>query len=198
MRRGLLIFLSLVLAWAGWSTVCAQDGFYVVPANKTVTKTGQTVSYATGDDGDLKRGASCPIPSLRFTDNKNGTVTDSLTGLIWTKNANAFGKRTWADALNDANNLKSGDYGLTDNSKAGDWRLPNVQELASLVDFGRWIPALPEGHPFTDVQSKEYWSSTTSLANSTYAWYNHFATGNLSTKAKTWLGYYVWCVRGGQ
>ena len=54
-----------------------------------VPKTGQTVSYATGDDGDLQKGVAWPDP--RFTDNSDGTVTDNLTGLIWLKNANCFG-----------------------------------------------------------------------------------------------------------
>lgn len=62
-----------------------------------VERTGQTTSYAAGDDGDLQRGAIWPNP--RFTDNGNGTVTDNLTGLIWLKDANCFGKRFWADAL---------------------------------------------------------------------------------------------------
>ena len=90
-------------------------------------------------------------PTPRFTDNNNGTVTDNLTGLIWTKNANGFLKY-WADALSLANSLKSGDAGLTDGSKAGDWRLPNLQELESLIDYGSNDPALPAGPPFKGVQ----------------------------------------------
>ena len=64
-------------------------------------------TYGTRDDGDLQKGVAWPTP--RFTDNNNGTVTDNLTGLIWMKNANAFGMKTWDDALNAANSLKSGD-----------------------------------------------------------------------------------------
>ena len=60
-------------------------------------------SYATGDDGALHKGVASPTP--RFTDNNNGTVTDNLTGLIWMKNANAFGLKTWAEALTIANSL---------------------------------------------------------------------------------------------
>ena len=55
-------------------------------------KTGQTVSYALGDDGDLQKGVMWPVP--RFTDNGSGTVTDNLTGLIWLKDANCFGSQT--------------------------------------------------------------------------------------------------------
>ena len=64
---------------------CPPDGPTPVP------KTGQTTSYATGDDGDLERGAALVTP--RFTDNLDGTVTDNQTGLIWLKDANCFGFR---------------------------------------------------------------------------------------------------------
>ncbi|KJR41414.1 protein of unknown function DUF1566 [Candidatus Magnetoovum chiemensis] len=51
-------------------------------------KTGQTVSYRAGDDGDLQKGVSLPEP--RFTDNGDGTVTDNHTGLMWLKDANCL------------------------------------------------------------------------------------------------------------
>jgi hypothetical protein len=159
-----------------------------------VPKTGQTASYATGDDGDLENGVAWPTP--RFTDNGNGTVTDNLTGLIWLKNANCFGQRTWTTALSDANSLENGSCGLTDGSSAGDWRLPNVRELQSLVDYGLDDPCLPSGHPFTVVQSNAYWSSTTYASSTTQAWGVGMHYGFLYANGKTG-GYYVWPVRGG-
>jgi hypothetical protein len=200
MRRFLLIFLSLVLALVGWSTVGAEDGFYVIPAMKgkyaPVPKTGQTTSYGTRDDGALQKGVASPSP--RFTNNGNGTVTDNLTGLIWMKNAGVIGQQTWADALGIANNLQSGQYDLTDGSVAGDWRLPNVRELQSLINYGSFGPALPVAPPFTDVQSSYYWSSTTSPYHSTpYAWYVNFWDGSVNANPKSPDSYYVWCVRGG-
>ena len=58
----------------------AQTGTYTIyPV--MLPKTGQTTSYAAGDDGALQKGVASPNP--RFTDNGNGTVTDNLTGLIW-------------------------------------------------------------------------------------------------------------------
>ena len=106
MKRALLISLSLVLALVSWSTVCADDGFYVIPAMRgnyaPVPKTGQTDPYGLiGTDGALQKGVAWPTP--RFIDNLNGTVTDKLTGLTWLKNANAFGLKNWADALTTAN-----------------------------------------------------------------------------------------------
>ena len=60
--------------------------------------------------------------------------------------------------------LASGACGLSDGSTLGDWRIPNIRELHSLVDFGRVAPALPDGHPFLNVQELVYWSSSTLAA----------------------------------
>lgn len=203
MRRALLISLSLVLALVGWSTVGAE--FYVIPAMRgnyaPLPKTGQKQSYGTRDDGALQKGVAWPTP--RFTDNNNGTVTDNLTGLIWLKNANAFGRRTWAQAMSDANGLHSGMHSLTDGSKAGDWRLPNLRELHSLVDYGRGGavsgPAVPAGNPFTGVEwSGPYWSSTSDAGDTsgTSAWFVGFDLGVVNSDDKS-NNSFVWCVRGG-
>jgi Protein of unknown function (DUF1566) len=105
-----------------------------------VPQTGQTTSRATGDDGDIQAGITWPVP--RFTDQSNGTVRDNLTGLIWLKLATCFGDQSWQQALDAANALASGSCGLSDGSVAGDWRLPNIRELLSLIDFGFFNPAL--------------------------------------------------------
>jgi len=127
-----------------------------------VFKTGQTISFALGDDGFYQAGT--PVPSPRFTDNGNGTVSDNLTGLTWLKNASCLGVQTWPNALAAANTLSSGACGLTDGSVAGDWRLPNRNELTSLLDLETFGPALPAGHPFTNFAAAVYWSSTTVVA----------------------------------
>jgi hypothetical protein len=175
--------LSQVLEGIGVSTIPAQ-----------VPKTGQTIPYAAGDDGSLQKGV--PWPEPRFTDNGNGTVTDKLTGLIWMKNASVLGAASWSQALIIANGLKSGDADLTDGSVAGDWRLPNLRELQSLIDYSSTNPALPAGHPFTGVQSFFCWSSTTNAYYPTYAWHVFFSDGNVYGNVKSYFSY-VWCVRGG-
>lgn len=173
-----------------------------------VPKTGQTTAYLPGnrDDGDLEKGVAWPSP--RFTDNFNGTVTDNLTGLIWLENANCDDTKYWASALTWANGLYDGcascggtneDCGLTDGSSPADWRLPNMRELYSLIDFGQDSPALPSGgHPFDNVQSDLYWSSTTYASNDGDAWYVDLSEGFVSWDGKTTYAYYVWPVRGGQ
>ena len=165
---------------------CPSDG----PA--PVEKTWQVTSYAAGDDGDYQKGVVWPNP--RFTDNTDGTVTDKLTGLIWLKDANCYGFRTWDIALLDCNTLANGQCGLSDGSTPGDWRLANRKELFSLVDDESSNPALPAGHPFTNVQGI-YWSSTNFISNADYAWQVLMFDGSVSIDAKN-DPYYVWPVRG--
>ena len=169
-----------------------------------VAKTGQTTSSADGDDGDLKKGLAWPDP--RFTNNADGTVTDNLTGLIWMRNANCFGSRDWNTAISDCDGLADGSCGLSDGSSSGDWRLPNVRELQSLIHYGYTDPALSDmsgtghwsyGDVFTGVQSDYYWSSTSYKDNSSYAWTVYLGNGKSECKQKT-LDYYVWCVRDGE
>ncbi|MFO1429330.1 MAG: DUF1566 domain-containing protein [Candidatus Competibacteraceae bacterium] len=186
----------------------------IVPA--AVPRTGQTLCYdasgnqincpGTGQDGDKLAGVAPPVP--RFVDNGNGTVTDKLTGLIWLKNANCFGQRNWRTALNDANTLKGDNTqcGLTDGSTAGQWRLPNVKELQSLINFGFSNPALSnavgdakwtQGNAFSGVQSSNYWSSSSLVGNPDYAWLVSLFTGSVGGSGKSNTDY-VWPVRGGQ
>ncbi|MBF0615038.1 MAG: DUF1566 domain-containing protein [Magnetococcales bacterium] len=161
----------------------------------TIPKTGQLTSYAAGDDGALKKGSAWPTP--RFTDNLNGTVTDNLTRLVWLKNANCWGMQSWNNALNLSNTLASGSCGLSDGSVAGDWRLANINELITLVDYGLYFPSLPSGHSFSGVQSHYYWSSTTYLYNTVNAWFMYLHNGEVFTGNKPNTNY-VWPVRGGQ
>ena len=166
--------------------------------------TGQSASYFAGDDGALKKGMAWP--AARFTDNQDGTVSDKLTGLVWMKNAGCIAPALWAGALDAANQLASGACGLTDGSRAGDWRLPNVVELESMVDVSASNPAIPAGSPFTAVSSGIYWTSTSYYGGeggSANAWairmsdgryINDNASSNLNVKATSKNS--VWAVRG--
>lgn len=174
------------------------------PAELPVT--GQTSCYdtagtaisclGTGQDGEIRAGVAWPVP--RFTDNSNGTVTDNLTRLIWLKDANCFGLQVWASALSSANSLASGQCGLSDGSTAVQWRLPNVNELESLVDEQRSNPALPNGHPFTGVQSGYYWSSSSCASITDYGWIVNVSNGYVNYYQKAFYFNYVWPVRAGQ
>jgi hypothetical protein len=152
-------------------------------------------SEGSGQDGETQAGVRWPEP--RFNDNEDGTVTDKLTGLVWLKNANPFGFRTWQEALEDCNSLSSGDCGLTDGSGAGDWRLPNIKEIESLVDYGRFGPSLPEGHPFSDVRPSSYWTSTSVAAAPTEAMFIILGVGPVIFENKE-HPFFVWPVRDGR
>ena len=171
------------------------------PAN--IWETGQQISYATGDDGDMERGVAWP--ESRFTDYGDGTVTDNLTGLIWTKDANAPGPsvcvpggtypyKTWQEALDYVACLNANSY-----LGYNDWRLPNRKELRSLIDYSKHSPALPEGHPFISVRLAGYWSSTTSTYDMNRAWIVDMVIGYAFYYDKDYsLGYgYMRPVRGG-
>ncbi len=158
--------------------------------------TGKVITCAgTGQDGDKLAGNPWPTP--RFTDNNNGTVTDNLTGLIWLRNANCFGNTDWPSSITAAAGLATGACGLTDASKAGDWRLPNINELRSLVDYSRNTPALTAGHPFFNLQAN-YWSSTADaiLANN-QSQYVTIVNGLFGYNGKS-NPFAVWPVRSGQ
>jgi hypothetical protein len=184
--------------------VTLQDIFDKLDGMATgVPKTGQTLCWdtsgnviacaGTGQDGEYQAGVSV---DPRFTFNGDGTVTDNLTELIWLQDANCFGAQPWQAALDAANTLADGACGLTDGSVAGDWRLPNLRELHSLVDYSQSLPALPANHPFTQVQSVRYWSST-STGSPHNAWDVVFTAGAVSFNLKT-DSFWVWPVRSGR
>ena len=151
----LIDFISLPNASLSSANFTAYDG---TNPPVSLAATGQKGSFTSGDDGALQKGVAWP--AQRFTDNQNGSVTDNLTGLVWLKNASCFAPDTWPAALTDANQLASGTCGLTDGSSAGQWRLPNLIELESVVDVSSSDPAITQGSPFANVAGILYWTST--------------------------------------
>ena len=173
-----------------------DNGTCVVNYPIPVPKTGQTTSHEDYDDGYYEKGVEWPDP--RFTDNGDGTVTDNLTGLIWMKNANCnSGPGLWAAAVTFCNTRNSGECGLTDGSIEGDWRLPNRNELLSLIDNSNHLPSLPDGHPFTNAQQQSYyWTSTSvSFAPTTSAWIVALDYGASFSRQKLTSYNGIWPVR---
>jgi len=133
------------------------------------------------------RGGQEPPPS--FTDNRNGTVSDSTTGLMWQQadpgQMTSFA--SWTDALSYCTGLVLGGN--------SDWRLPNIKELASITDVTTSNPAINLTF-FPNANSSLYWSSTTLAGNAVYAFTEDFGNGAVAGDSKSDDGNWVRCVRG--
>jgi len=126
-------------------------------------------------------------PPNRFTQNTTQgevVVIDSLTGLMWQHTT--VSAITWQEALAYCETLS---YAGSD-----DWRLPNVNSLASMVDYARASPA----SDFPNMPNQYFWSSSTSARTTSWgmnvAWYVDFDSGDVSSNFKS-RNYDVRCVR---
>ena len=199
-------YIVTVLNFDSVADASVSDGDFIAHdgANAQVhlAASGQEQSYAAGDDAAMRAGVAWP--ATRYVDHHDGSVSDTLTGLVWLKDAGCLAPATWIDALDEVNHLGAGTCGLADGSTAGQWRLPNQWELESIVDESAANPAITPGSPFANVAAAAYWTSTSyygGQGGSPGAWairmgdgrYINDGVGNL--KASSSLG--VWAVRGG-
>jgi hypothetical protein len=178
------------------------------PATGQVTcwnSSGAVITCAgTGHDGEIQAGAT-----LAYMDNDDGTITDLNTGLMWEKKSddgsvhNKDTTYTWDNAF--AVHVAT----LNSTAFAGyaDWRVPNVKELQSIIDYERLIPSVdpvfdnctPPGCTVTSCSctaSSRYWSSTTGANGPAAAWSVDFGVSHVSSFGKFTPGR-VRAVRGG-
>ena len=137
--------------------------------------------------------------SKRFkvlSDFNNAAVLDKETGLVWEKSPGDTDNDTDVD-MDDRLTWDNARFHCVDKAVGGrkGWRLPSVVELASLVDPANSNPALPTGHPFTNIQSTFYWSASALAGFPTDAWGVFFDGGFVVTREKA-REFFVWCVRG--
>lgn len=163
-------------------------------------KTGQTTCFdaagtsiacaGTGQDGELQTGVAAPSPRY-VVDGTGNCVTDTLTGLMWTRNGNQpAGPLAWQQALDFANALSLCGF--------NDWRLSNRKELRSLIDYSMSNSAATLNTlGFTNVQGARYWSSSSRVGLATVAWVVNLRDGFVETDFKS-FAYSSWPVRGGQ
>ncbi len=175
----------------------------------TTSGWGPMTGAATGAD------PACYDDANRYVDCGNGTVTDTVTGLIWLKKANCYATlfASYAYANERAVGLKDGTCGLTDNSSAGDWRLPTAEEWFATTARARakgcQNPALTNSagtgcfaagpQPFTGVPSGVvvYWTSSALENFPDHALYMQLGTGLTFYDPKADY-HHIWAVRGGQ
>jgi hypothetical protein len=182
------------------TTIFGITGNLAAGISYGIPKTGQATVFKTGDDSTYKKGT--PVSGAKYTNNGDGTVTDNGTGLMWVADGTGAGcnsgnKITWANAISFCENLTFAGY--------DDWRLPNIKELHSLINYGNYDPAIGElrvggngtGAPFIHTQPA-YWSSTSCSKQPLCALYADFIGGMTVNDYKTYADYYVRAVRGGQ
>jgi hypothetical protein len=134
----------------------------------------------------------------RFTDNNNGIIKDNGTGLIWQKcsigqtysDNDCIGtaiRKTWKESLSSCSEQ-------TLDGK--NWRLPNINELKSIVEDQIYSSntAIHEGF-FPHTRMSRYWSSSTSTGDISESWYVDFHHGHTNDGSKTDTNY-VRCVSG--
>ena len=134
----------------------------------------------------------------RFVDLNDGTMLDTSSSLRWLKDAGCYGMKNWDTAISSANSLASPSCGLSDGTVAGDWHLPTIDELNTLVAAPakyRYDTLNTAG--FSNVQAYIYWSSSTYTSNAGFALSVDMRTGYMNIDGKTNVDY-VWPVRGGQ
>jgi hypothetical protein len=134
-----------------------------------------------------------------YTDNGNGAVRDLGKGLIWQKCSAGLGTTlgncntgsattyTWSNAISYCEGLTLG--GRTD------WRLPNVNELRSIVNYTSSSELTINSTAFPNTQPNGYWSSSTYAQSTVNAWYVGFNGGGVGRDSKA-NGYFVRCVTG--
>lgn len=118
----------------------------------------------------------------------NAAVLDKETGLVWEQSPSTTRTSQWdAQAICNTQNV-GGRFG---------WRLPTIQELASLVDPTQSSPALTSGHPFSNVQVDACYVSAT-FADPFWSVFFSGNGGVFQGACSGGSGAYHWCVRGGQ
>ncbi len=158
-------------------------------------KTGQTISYTDGDDGENQKGY--PKTPPRFVDNGDGTITDKASGLMWIKDPGELGgiwgnpeepaAVNWGQAVQNIGGVPYAGH--------SDWRCANLKELLSIMDYGKSSPSIDETFfPFNT--SDYYWTSTTYWDDTSYAWIVDTNDGSVVTddQINSW---YVMLVRLG-
>lgn len=152
-----------------------------------------TAGYVVGDvvtNGGLFY--ACTVTHTSAAAFATDLAADKWRETVWKLNATDLTTPAvvaWGTWITYCNALEYAGYA------AGSWRMPNVLELASLVDFGGSSPAI--NALFANTKSLQYFSSTTHNGFTTYAWHVNFDYGGISADLKTTATYYTRPVRGG-
>jgi len=185
-------YIAVYGAEAGGYSVAVTSGPCGGPVQSLLPDTGIMTCY------NNTVAIECPAPGqpfcgqdaqyttnpMSYTVNGDGTVTDNVTGLMWQREDDNVA-RTWANAITYCEGLTLAGH--------ADWRLPDEYELQSIMDYGRYNPAIDTA-AFPETNSSYYWSSSTYAGYPDGAWDLYFTSGYVGYDDKTYTGY-VRCVR---
>jgi hypothetical protein len=193
MNVGLLLLVIAVMAGRVSPVMAATVSLPQTGQSKCYDASGNELTCAgTGQDAERQIGVKWTTPRFVVgTGNESQCVTDKLTGLMWSRSGNLpNGIKSWSNAVSYSANLVLCGY--------SDWRLPDINELESLVNLDVASPATwLNTQGFSSVLSSVYWSATTQATDTTNGWYVVMSDGEVSANGKG-LSYYVWPVRSGQ
>lgn len=165
---------------------------------RCLPKTGQTISYYSGDDGEHEAGwwrgrlnANNRTRFIAKTIGGDAVVLDRTTGLMWPADSSSNGgfnnaTMAWDLACNACNILTFAGF--------SDWRLPNVLELLSICNYGYASPG-PKVYPQFTLANAWYWTSTTYRPTTTNAFAWQPSNGIINYITKSTL-YQALAVRG--
>ncbi|SLM47067.1 conserved protein of unknown function [Nitrospira japonica] len=123
--------------------------------------------------------------AARFTLVLEGAaVKDASTGLIWEQDPDRE-HDVWSRSIERCKAKEVGGRHT--------WRAPSVDELKSLIDQSQHDPALPPGHPFSNIKSEIYWTATPDPKDDIVAWQVSFFSGEPVTDQKSGTRR-MWCV----
>lgn len=138
------------------------------------------------------------VDAATYTDNADGTITNKTTGLRWQKCSRGKNNdstcsgtattATWQTALQYCDALTLGNF-----ANAGNWRLPNVTELLTLVDRSVFSPAISASF-FPATTTGNYWTSTTNYNSTATAWAIDFVLGGSTPSGAKTASNSVRCV----
>ncbi len=149
----------------------------------------KTYSTPKGANLNVRCVAGNPLPPLAFVDNGNGSITDQNTGLIWQKCADGQAALTCLGAV--TNNTQTASYAscnalnVANFAGRNDWRLPNANELLSIVDHSVTNPSISATFPFVTPQA--HWTSTSSSNTPSAGIVVSFFNGSLNRPNKATL-----------
>lgn len=150
---------------------------------------GSTAAVKTVTTHVVRCVSAGTVTTATYTDNGDGTVTDSVANLRWqkcsmgqTQNATCTGAATtanWSGALQYCDSLNLGSFANSSN-----WRLPNAGELRTIIDDSVTGPSL-NSTLFPNANNSWYWTSSTYLFGATGAMQISSTNGIWSSPSKS-------------